>query len=131
MTVFGVRQYMGVQTVSSSCHSTPRAVFTSPPRKTQEFADRMRHALLTRMPNLSARIHRPPEAEDGDALLPPPDPSTESSSPLDAAEEWSWPAAERRLREAFDKHGFYGWAAAAMRELEAEGRIERAKRGHV
>nr|VWO99214.1 Calcium-transporting ATPase (EC [Ganoderma boninense] len=92
-TVFGVRQYMGVQT-------------------TQEFADRMRHAVLTRMPILSARIHRPPEAQDGDSLLPhdPPPLSLE-----DAAEEWTWPAAEQRLREAFDKDGFYGWAAAVMR----------------
>ncbi|EJF58149.1 hypothetical protein DICSQDRAFT_173240 [Dichomitus squalens LYAD-421 SS1] len=110
-TVYGVRQYMGVQT-------------------THEFANRMRDAILTRMPSLSARIYRPPKAEDGDPLLLP-DPPEESSSTLDAAEEWSWPEAERRLREAFDKHGFYGWAAAAMHELEAEGRIERAKRGHV
>ena len=88
----------------------------------------MRHAVLMRMPILSARIHRPPEAEDGDALLPPNPPP---SSVADSVEEWTWPAAERRLRDAFDKDGFYGWVAAVMQELEAEGRIERAKRGHV
>lgn len=88
----------------------------------------MRHVLLTRMPILSARIHRPPETEDGDSLLPPDLPPL---SVTDAAEEWTWPAAEQRLRAAFDKDGFYGWAAAVMQELEAEGRIERAKRGHV
>ncbi|KAI1785076.1 hypothetical protein LXA43DRAFT_170147 [Ganoderma leucocontextum] len=108
-TVFGMTQYMGVQT-------------------TQEFADRMRYAILKWMPALSARIHRQPEAEDGDSLLPsdpPPGPAA------NAVEEWTWQAAERRLRQAFDKDGFYGWAVAAMRELEAEGRIERAKRGHI
>ena len=92
----------------------------------------MRLAILSRMPVLSARIHRPPEPEDGDALLPPePLATTDSpSTPLDT-EEWTWTAAESRLKEAFDKHGFYGWAAAMMRELEAEGRLERSKRGHV
>ena len=104
-----------------------------PNPKTQEFADRMREAVLTRMPVLSSRIHRPPELDDGDALLPPPSnpAASPSLSSADAGEEWSWPAAEKRLKDAFDKHGFYGWAAAAMQELEAEGRIERAKRGHV
>ncbi|KAI0692818.1 hypothetical protein C8T65DRAFT_72188 [Cerioporus squamosus] len=111
---WGVRQYMSVET-------------------TQEFADRMRAAILNRMPVLSSRIHRPPEPEDGDALLPPEPLVTagSQSTSLDAGEEWTWAAAENRLKEAFDKHGFYGWAAAVMRELEAEGRLERSKRGHV
>ncbi|RPD55607.1 hypothetical protein L226DRAFT_511716 [Lentinus tigrinus ALCF2SS1-7] len=113
-SVWGIRQYMGVET-------------------TQEFADRMRLAILSRMPVLSARIHRPPAPEDGDALLPPEPVVTAEPelASLDAGEEWTWAAAESRLKEAFDKHGFYGWAAAAMRELEAEGRLERSKRGHV
>ena len=42
--------------------------------------------------------------------------------------EWDWSAAEDRLRNAFDRDGFSGWAEAAMRELEAEGALERAKR---
>ncbi len=80
------------------------------------------------MPNLSARIHRLLEAEDGDSLLPPDLPPL---SIEDTAEGWTWSAAEQRLREAFDKDGFSGWISAVMQELEAEGRIERAKRGHV
>ncbi|RDX45395.1 hypothetical protein OH76DRAFT_1408162 [Lentinus brumalis] len=107
---WGVRKYMGVET-------------------TQEFADRMRVAILTRMPVLSSRIHRPPEPEDGDALLP--EPVVGATPSLDAGEEWTWTAAEGRLKEAFDKHGFSGWVAAVARELEAEGRLERSKRGHV
>ncbi|KAI0634675.1 hypothetical protein C8Q77DRAFT_1054007 [Trametes polyzona] len=118
-TIWGVRRYMGVET-------------------TQEFADRMRLAILSRMPQLSARIHRPPAPEDEES-------SSLSESHIEAAstpatsitlsesevEGWTWPAAEQRLREAFDKDGFSGWAAAALRELEAEGRLERTKRGHV
>ncbi|KAH9930439.1 uncharacterized protein BXZ73DRAFT_77884 [Epithele typhae] len=112
-TVFGVRHYLGVQTV-------------------KEFADKMREAVTTRMPLLTSRIHRSPEAEDGDVLLPFPD----SHDPSHADKEWTWPDAEKRLREVFDTHGFYGWAAAAMRELEAEdrlerSRIERLKSGHA
>ncbi|KAI0765478.1 hypothetical protein C8Q74DRAFT_1056441 [Fomes fomentarius] len=118
VSVWGVRRYMGVET-------------------TQEFADRMRLAVLTRLPVLSSRIHRPPEPEDGDALLPPPQAilsessATPSTSAQPTSDEWSWAAAEQRLRVAFEKHGFTGWVAAAMQELEAEGRVERAKRGHA
>ena len=101
---------------------TPRL---SPHLQTQEFADRMRTGILAYMPVLSSRIHRTPDVEDGDVLLPPP------SSSLTEGEEWSWPAAEQRLKEAFDKYGFYGWAATAMQEMEAEGRLERSKRGHA
>ena len=98
--------------------------------QTQEFADRMRLAVLKRMPILSERIHRSPEADDGEVLLPPPSPSP-GSQEMAPGEEWSWPAAEKRLKDAFDKHGFSGWAAAALGELEAEGRMEREKRGHL
>ncbi|KAI0360248.1 hypothetical protein OH77DRAFT_1418120 [Trametes cingulata] len=116
-TVWGIRSYMGVET-------------------TQEFADRMRSAILTRMPVLSARIHRAPAPEEDEPLAleeaPATTPAPESFTLSQAEiEEWSWPAAERRLKDAFEKEGFSGWAAAALRELEAEGRLERSKRGHV
>ncbi|CDO72835.1 hypothetical protein BN946_scf185002.g20 [Trametes cinnabarina] len=115
-TVWGVRRYLGVET-------------------TQEFADRMRMAILDRMPGLSARIHRPPAPEDGDAtVLSEPVPEAALSPPplsQEEVEQWTWAAAEGRLKEAFEKDGFSGWAAAALRELEAEGCLERTKRGHV
>ena len=44
---------------------------------------------------------------------------------------WTWQDAERRLTAAFEKNGFSGWAAAAARELEAEGQVERLKRKHT
>jgi len=85
------------------------------------------------MPLLSSRIHRPIKAGDG---LPELHSSLGDephliANPTDGSVEWSWPDAEKRLRIAFEKDGFRGWAAAAMKELEAEGRIERMKRGHA
>lgn len=94
-----------------------------PPPQAQEFGARMRAAVLQRMPVLSARIHRPPDPETDGAAPEPPVPA--------AGAEWSWPAAEERLRDAFERGGFGGWAYAAMLELEAEGRAERTKRGHA
>lgn len=44
--------------------------------------------------------------------------------------QWTWPDAEERLSTAFETGGFSGWAAAVLQELEAEGEIERKKRGH-
>ena len=83
----------------------------------------MRNGVLRNMPLLSSRIHRPPDAtdhpKDGPSLAP---------NPQGDDIEWDWSAAEDRLRNAFDKDGFSGWAEAAMRELEAEGALERAKR---
>ncbi|KAH9848974.1 hypothetical protein C2E23DRAFT_403601 [Lenzites betulinus] len=115
-TIWGVRTYMGVET-------------------TQEFADRMRLAILSRMPSLSARIHRPPAPEDDDPTAlsekPAEAPSISISLSQSEVEDWTWPAAEKRLRDAFEKDGFSGWAAALLGELEAEGRLERTKRGHV
>ncbi|KAI0646698.1 hypothetical protein C8Q79DRAFT_1010285 [Trametes meyenii] len=112
-TVWGVKRYMGVET-------------------TQEFADRMRLTILNYMPILSSRIHRPPAPEDDDASASS-EPGSDSRLSLSDTdvEEWTWSAAEQRLKEAFDKDGFSGWAAAMLRELEAEGRLERSKRGHV
>ena len=45
--------------------------------------------------------------------------------------EWSWPDAEHRLKMAYEEGGIMGWAEAALRELEAEGELERSKRGHA
>ncbi|TBU33324.1 hypothetical protein BD311DRAFT_848247 [Dichomitus squalens] len=74
--------------------------------KTQEFANMMRDAILTRLPSLSARIHRPPELRMEtpyccQTLMNIP--RLHWTSPRS-----SWREAERRFRDAFDKHGFYG-----------------------
>lgn len=81
----------------------------------------MRNSLLRNMPLLSSRIYRPPEDKDH--------PKDGPSLILNYEEpEWTWSAAEERLGNAFEKDGFSGWIEAAMKELEAEGAIERSKR---
>lgn len=65
------------------------------------------------------------EGEDG---LPEADNYT--ADDIDPA-TWTWQDAEQRLTAAFEKDGFSGWAAAAARELEAEGQVERLKRKHT
>ncbi|EMD34597.1 hypothetical protein CERSUDRAFT_54591, partial [Gelatoporia subvermispora B] len=101
--VWGVRTALGVNT-------------------TQEFAERMRFFMAAKMSILSSRIHRRPEVADG---------PTGVEEAHDDALEWSWPDAQQRLSDAWEKGGFSGWAEAAMRELEAEAHAERAKRGHA
>ncbi|KAI0938365.1 hypothetical protein AcV5_000061 [Taiwanofungus camphoratus] len=100
-------------------------------RDTKEFADRMRLLIVTKMAFLSSRIHRPPGPEDehieGNATsVTPRSPSLRSAAGARGV-EWSWPDAEQRLKAAFERDGFMGWAEAALRELEAEHEAERAK----
>ncbi|KAH7868628.1 uncharacterized protein C8R40DRAFT_1163906 [Lentinula edodes] len=81
---------------------------------TQEFARKMRRIVLTRMPMLSARIHR--VLDDGG------DDNTIDST------DWNWEDAERRLRDAYEKDGIVAWAEATLKELRAEEHSERLKR---
>ncbi|ETW75667.1 hypothetical protein HETIRDRAFT_330131, partial [Heterobasidion irregulare TC 32-1] len=106
--IVGVKTYLGV-------------------RDTQEFAMLMRQIVLTKMPILASRIHRPTEPD----ILLPTVPFTASTppSPAGSIEAWSWSAAQERLFQAYEKGGFQGWAEAALQELEAEAEIERRKRG--
>ncbi|OJA13356.1 hypothetical protein AZE42_04519 [Rhizopogon vesiculosus] len=96
-------------------------------RDIDEFAERMRHAVLTKLPVLSYRIYRPavPDQDGGDVF-----PQTKIPVPGSGV-EWNWQEAETRLREAFDKDGFYGWATAVLEEVEAEATVERARRGLI
>ncbi|KAG1774679.1 hypothetical protein EV702DRAFT_974305, partial [Suillus placidus] len=90
-------------------------------RDTNEFAERLRHAVLTKLPALSYRMYRPAEPHQDDGALT----QNSASNPV----EWNWKEAEVRLREAFDKGGVHNWASAALVEVEAETTVERAKRG--
>lgn len=93
-------------------------------RDTNEFAERLRHAVLTKLPILSYRIYRPPETDQDDG-----NDSALTENSASELVEWNWQEAEVRLREAFDKGGFHSWASAALVEVEAEATVERAKRG--
>lgn len=44
---------------------------------------------------------------------------------------WSWPAAESRLAEAYERGGITQFTEAAVGELEAELELERHQRGLV
>ncbi|KAF8881032.1 hypothetical protein CPB84DRAFT_1792102 [Gymnopilus junonius] len=86
-----------------------------------EFGQRMRSVLWSSAPGLASRIHRPPETdEERRAAL--------QVAPFGIHEEWNWPEAEKRLQKAYDEGGVPLWSQAVLRELEAEARVERAKR---
>ncbi|KAG1904890.1 uncharacterized protein F5891DRAFT_1103200 [Suillus fuscotomentosus] len=93
-------------------------------RDANEFAERMRHAVLTKLPVLAYQIYRPAEIHQDDG-----NDSTLTENPASEPVGWNWQEAEDRLREAFDKGGFHSWASAALVEVEAEATVERAKRG--
>ncbi|KAG2088657.1 uncharacterized protein F5147DRAFT_587551 [Suillus discolor] len=93
-------------------------------RDANEFAERMRHAVLTKLPVLSYQIYRPAETHQDDG-----NDSALTENPVSELVRWNWQEAEDRLREAFDKGGFNSWASAALVEVEAEATVERARRG--
>ena len=78
---------------------------------------------MEKVPVLSSRIHRRPESE-GDEEAGQQVQAHFGDSDL----AWRWEDAEQRLRAAYDKDGFSGWAATALKELEAEGELERLRR---
>ncbi|KAI0047731.1 hypothetical protein FA95DRAFT_1518689 [Auriscalpium vulgare] len=118
--ILGVKAYLGV-------------------KDTQEFASVMRQILLSKMPGLSARIHRPTTSEpappfpitSSHAPSPPPSHSPDAQATRAAGESatWTWSEAQQRLSEAFEGGGLSRWAEVAAGELEAEAQVERAKRG--
>jgi hypothetical protein len=71
------------------------------------------------MPHLTARIRRPPETEDEGVSF---------VSPSEVDPYWNWEDAEKRLQTAYDKGGFPEWIRLALKEMEAEMHVEKAKR---
>ena len=89
-------------------------------QQTQEFGHQMRRFILTRMPKLSASIHRVLRPGDHPEDIAPPKPL--------ATDSWTWDEAEARLQEVYEKEGAVAWVQAALSEIETEGEIERARR---
>ena len=88
----------------------------------QEFGEKMRMTFWSALPkNLLSSIYRPPatDEERHDAY---------DAAPFEVDEGWTWVEAEKRLKRAYDEGGFPLWARAAMREVEAEARVERVRR---
>jgi len=73
------------------------------------------------LPSLTRRLHRAPETEEERQL-------SYAIAPPGSHDGWSWEEAEKRLDSAFEQGGFPLWAEVALREAEAEARVERAKR---
>ena len=81
---------------------------------------------MEKIPMLSSRIYRILGEEDGHET------GEQVQAPLDDIDSaWRWEDAESRLRAAYDKEGFSGWAEAALKELEVEGESERLKRENL
>ncbi|KAF8056533.1 hypothetical protein FPV67DRAFT_640644 [Lyophyllum atratum] len=106
VTVGGVALTLGVKTVMGV-------------RDTKEFGERMRMAVWKALPSLTTQIHRPPEVDDLGI------PYTDSSEPDPT---WDWEAAEKRLQAAYADGGFPAWLQTALKETEAEVKLERARR---
>ncbi|KAG5653468.1 hypothetical protein H0H81_000237 [Sphagnurus paluster] len=86
---------------------------------TKEFAEKMRMLIWRGMPGLTSQIHRPPDVDAEDSVVPhslEPDPT------------WKWEEAEKRLRVAYDDGGFPAWIQLAVKEMEDELKVERARR---
>jgi len=81
----------------------------------------MRSLLWTLAPSLTSQIHRPPETEDERH-------DAHEVAPFGVHEEWNWEDAEKRLQRAYEEGGLPLWTKIALREVEAEARLERAKR---
>ncbi|KAH6887853.1 hypothetical protein BKA70DRAFT_1376965 [Coprinopsis sp. MPI-PUGE-AT-0042] len=86
-----------------------------------EFGVRARRFLWSAWPSLTSSIHRPPQGE-GERQ------AAHQVAPFGSHENWTWQESEKRLKRAYDEGGFPLWAQTAVRELEAEARVERAKR---
>jgi len=97
-------------------------------KDTPQFAHRMHHEMLTRLPGLYYRIHRrPPEGDDG------PDEDGESHwsapDPDNAYLDWNISEAQERMEKALAEGGPHAWAEVTMRELEHEERKAKEERG--
>jgi hypothetical protein len=81
----------------------------------------MRLLLLRTVPSLSSAINRPPQTEDERQ-------EAHSIAPFGVHDNWRWEDAEKRLKRAYEEGGVSVWGQMALRELEAEARLEREKR---
>ncbi|KXN85125.1 hypothetical protein AN958_11665 [Leucoagaricus sp. SymC.cos] len=90
----------------------------------QDFACLMRYWTDQNLRPITDRIHRGPENEE------------ERNATLEVAPfgvggeegEWKWEEAKKRMKKAYEQGGFTFWEQVALRELEAEARIERGRR---
>ncbi|KAF8967378.1 hypothetical protein BDZ97DRAFT_1609186, partial [Flammula alnicola] len=94
----------------------------------REFGQKMRYMLWKSVPSLTSRIHRPPETDEERQQVHRVAPFGVEGLGEEQEEQWNWEQAEKRLMKAYEEGGFPLWAQTALREVEAEVRVERAKR---
>ncbi|KAF7310380.1 hypothetical protein HMN09_00580000 [Mycena chlorophos] len=88
----------------------------------QDFSDKMRLEVMSKMPFLAERMRKSLNLSATDQ------PAEEASKPPDQTQEWSYDESQDRLSDAFDKGGVSGWASALVREVEEEAKVEMDKR---
>jgi hypothetical protein len=74
----------------------------------------------TTVSGLRSRLYRLPETDD--------ERYQEDSQELALQQEWNREEADERLKKAYEESGIIVWAQTALRELEAETRVERNRR---
>ena len=88
----------------------------------------MRSLVWSHLPGLTAQIHRP--LRDSDS--PPPPSNDDDLGFVDELDEpdhnWTWEEAEKRLQAVYDQGGMPAWIKAAVAEMAAEAKVERARR---
>lgn len=84
----------------------------------------MRSIFQTTVPGLRSRLYRLPETDDERYEIQ----TQEVAFPSAIEQDWNWEDAEERLKKAYEEGGITLWAQAALRELEAEARVERLNR---
>ena len=80
----------------------------------------MRSIFQMTVPGLRSRLYRLPETDD--------ERYQEDSQEFALQQEWNREEAEERLKKAYEEGGMTVWAQTALRELEAETRVERNRR---
>ncbi|KAF7319752.1 hypothetical protein MKEN_00757600 [Mycena kentingensis (nom. inval.)] len=80
----------------------------------QDFGDKMRLEVISKMPFLAARMRNALDLSSPSPAKPPP--------------SWSYDESQDRLSDAFDKGGISAWASAVAHEMEEETKVEVDKR---
>ena len=84
----------------------------------------MRSIFQTTVPGLRSRLYRPPETEDERYEIK----AQGITFPSSIQGDWNWEEAEERLKKAYEEGDTAAWVQTALRELEAEVKVERTKR---
>lgn len=120
-TVWAAKTTLGVQDVCLKFLLEYASFERTHVFQTREFAHKMRTLIRLTAPGLMDRIRRAPETDEERH-------EAHSLAPFGSHEKWNWLDAEKRLQKAYEEGGVPLWAQTALREMEAEARLERSNR---